>query len=136
FGGGSGGGASHLVVRVPRAVDLDIESVSADIAVQGTDGKRLQVESVSGDIRIDAGAEKVQVQSVSGDQELRIATASLDVESVSGDVRVRGALRGRVEGETVSGTLHIDAGNVALDAINASTVSGNVEITAALAARG
>lgn len=134
WGKGSGGGDTLLEIRLPRSVALEIEAVSADVDVTGTDGKRLSIEAVSGDVTVDAAAAEAIVETVSGDQELRIATRDLGVETVSGDVRVRGAIDGRIRAEAVSGTLHLAGGT--LKTIEATTVSGDVDVTGKLAAGG
>lgn len=134
WGNGSGGGDSTLEIRLPRSVALEIEAVSADVDVTGTDGKRLSIEAVSGDVTVDAAAAEATVETVSGDQDLRIATRDLGVETVSGDVRVRGAIDGRIHAEAVSGTLHLAGGS--LKSVDASTVSGDIDVSGQLAAGG
>lgn len=135
FGRGDGGAApTTLEVRVPADVTLDIESVSAAIAVNGTTGKRLEIESVSGGIDADASAGEVEIETVSGDQELTLQSRDVSVSSVSGDVRVRGAVEGRVHAEAVSGSLRIEASSI--DSFEGSTVSGDITIEGALRPRG
>ena len=58
---------TRLVLQVPLRANLDIESVAADIRVDGVAPRELDVESVSGNITIAAAPGEADVSSVSGD---------------------------------------------------------------------
>jgi hypothetical protein len=138
-GGGWGGwwggatlGDSELRIELPRSVALTARSVSASIEVEGIDGQRLTLETVSGGIRARSASAEVEVDSVSGDAELELSAArSTDLQTVSGDIRLRGALSGRLKAEAVSGDLDLDVQG-ALSDLRLSVVSGDVELEAAL----
>ncbi|HVF34725.1 MAG TPA: DUF4097 family beta strand repeat-containing protein [Candidatus Saccharimonadia bacterium] len=115
-----------LTVNVPAAAALDVDTVSADVDVEGISGaKELEVESVSGDVRVRGDAERVELTSVSGDLDVESNTRALSVETVSGDVDAK-RVSGRIDAESVSGTIRLEAERV--DDLNAATVSGDVEL--------
>jgi hypothetical protein len=117
---------TELTISVPRAAVLDVDTVSADIDVQGIAGAReLEVESVSGDQRVRADADRVELASVSGDVDLESTARTLSVETVSGDIEARG-ISGRIDAESVSGRIDLEAPRV--DDLSAATVSGDVEL--------
>ena len=60
---------SDLVVKVPLASSLEVNTVSADIDVAGLTGEQ-SLESVTGDIATEAFASDIEVNSVSGDPEV------------------------------------------------------------------
>lgn len=127
--------SSIIEVTVPQRASLDIESVSADIEVQQTAGRKLAASSVSGDIVITASSPgEAGVENVSGDTTLRITSNKVHVESVSGDVKLQGGLTGEVSLESVSGNLSLAA--KALDRLEVNTVSGNAFLQAALTPSG
>ena len=134
FGGNGKSGPTRLDIKVPRAVVLDLEAVSADIEVSGIDSQGLDAESVSGNVSIDARAREASISSVSGDLELRIDAQDLRVESVSGNITATGDISGSLRAEVVSGDIDITAGE--LREIRLSTVSGDVDLRAAMAASG
>ena len=131
---GRNGGDSEptvLEVTVPGRASLELETVSADIDVQQMAGRKLKASSVSGGIVITASSPgEASVESVSGDVTLRITTPRLDASSVSGDLRASGGITGEVKMETVSGDMELGA--QALDRLEASTVSGDARLRAAL----
>ena len=115
-----------ITVNVPRASVIDVNTVSADIDVDGIAGAReMEVESVSGDQRVRGDAERVDLASVSGDVDLESASRNLSVETVSGDIEAKG-VAGRIDAESVSGRIYLEATKV--DDMNAATVSGDVEL--------
>ena len=117
-----------LTVAVPRAALLDVNTVSADVGIEGIAGAReLEAETVSGDLRVRADADRVELASVSGDVELDGSARTISVETVSGDVEAR-RVSGRIDAESVSGRIVLEAGTV--DELNAATVSGDVELRA------
>ena len=92
---------------------LRVETVSGQLVVQGRLNGAIALESVSGDIRLDAlgeRARKLSASSVSGDMDLDLALAEdgeIRMESVSGDLRLRlpAGLSAQVSGESFSGDL-------------------------------
>ena len=115
-----------ITVNVPKGAAIDVNTVSADIDVDGIAGAReMEVESVSGDQRVRGDAERVDLASVSGDVDLESASRNLSVETVSGDIEAKG-VSGRIDAESVSGRIYLEATKV--DDMSAATVSGDVEL--------
>lgn len=124
------GGDADLNIKIPRASELDVTTVSADVISTGVLGTQ-RLKTVSGGIRADVSAE-AEAKTVSGDVSLRGAgkPADLHVSSISGSIRLeRGA--GDLEATTVSGTLdaELDPGR----SVRARTTSGSLYIQGKLA---
>lgn len=126
-------GPTDLVLQVPLRASLDIESVSADIDVDGVAPDDLSVDTVSGDIVVAAAPRHADITSVSGGMRATLNSSDVKVETVSGEAVLRGRLNGQVHGETVSGKLSIDSVGPALRRLSANTVSGEVDVRTALA---
>ena len=128
---------TNLVLKVPAGVSLRIELVSADGHVAGINGKSLKAECVSGNLTLESGASQVDVESVSGNIDLNITRTDSSyrahLQTVSGDIDVKGA-GGRVKLDTVSGRARAAGGEI--QEFEAGTVSGNVELAAALGKHG
>ena len=125
WGADSRMGDTLLDIKVPKQAEMRIEVVSADLTLSGVAGRRLDVESVSGNLRLDSGAREVEVDSVSGDVDLAGNASRSHFESVSGNIRARG-LAGELKLETVSGD--IDAEGADYREITAGTVSGDINL--------
>jgi len=125
WGADSRMGDTMLDVRVPRGAEMRIEVVSADVALSGVAGRSLNVNSVSGKLRLDTDAKEVEVGSVSGNIDLTGKAERGHLETVSGNVRARG-LGGQIKFETVSGD--VDAENGDYREISAGTVSGDINL--------
>lgn len=129
--GGDGAGPTLLEVTIPAGASLDVDSVSADVDVEGMAGRRLDLESVSGRVVVRGSRPGVaRVSSVSGGVELQADGPDVGVETVSGDIRVQGALAGRVSVETVSGDATVVAGT--LERLSHASVSGDARLEAGL----
>jgi len=125
-------GSAYLTIKVPRTADLEIETVSADISVDGVLGE-LDLESVSGQVEISGETRSVEAASVSGDVIATSTSGSSELESVSGNIIVRQAT-GRLDADVVSGNIEIEDG--ILDSFNAETVSGSIFCAAVPTDRG
>ncbi|MGH8173963.1 MAG: DUF4097 family beta strand repeat-containing protein [Rhodanobacteraceae bacterium] len=125
WGADSRMGDTMLDLKVPRDAEMSIEVVSADVALSGVAGRALNVDSVSGKLRLDSDAKEVEVDSVSGNIELTGKAERGHLETVSGNVRARG-LGGQIKFETVSGDIDAENGNYR--EISAGTVSGNINL--------
>ena len=123
-------GPSVLDVHVPHAAALQVHVVSAPVDVTGVDGRSLGVNTVSGRVHLAARAGAVKVDSVSGEVNLEGSADGLDVQTVSGDVQAA-TLNGNLTAQTVSGDLLLRGH--ALNRVNLGTVSGTLQLDAALA---
>jgi DUF4097 and DUF4098 domain-containing protein YvlB len=103
---------TDLVVRIPSGSGLSVNTVSADIQVQGIRGAQ-RLQSVSADIDTEAAAEDVECKTVSGDITVagHGAAALITITTVSGDARVQD-VAGEVNGNTVSGNFDFGLGQV------------------------
>ncbi len=123
---GNNGGAT-LELRVPRAVDVQLGTVSADIDVAEVDVRRLQANAVSGDIAAAGRSGETALTSVSGGIRSQVQTTRLDLRAVSGSIQATGGA-GEVSAETVSGSIKLDAGRV--QRLAAEAVSGGLNVAA------
>ena len=125
---------TDLVVRVPAASRLSVNTVSADIEVQGLLGAQ-RLQSVSADIRTAAAGEDVECKSVSGDIAVNgsFKKGLLTITTVSGDAT---ALRvaGEVNANTVSGDITLGLGETNRSRVRST--SGDLTMAALLAADG
>ncbi|MGE0030559.1 MAG: DUF4097 domain-containing protein [Steroidobacteraceae bacterium] len=121
-----------LTLKIPKGARLIVDTVSADITVNGAHGEQ-RLQSVSGTVDTQAFDAPVTLESVSGDIVLKGSggKAQVSTESVSGSTVVSG-VRGSYEGEAVSG--NITAVIAAAERLRAGSVSGDLDINAELAA--
>ncbi len=104
-------GSTSLVVKLPAASSLFVNTVSADVQSQGVRGAQ-RLQSVSGDIATEAGVEDVECKTVSGNVVVNGTGKKglLTVTTVSGDATMA-RVGGEVNGNTVSGNFTITAGD-------------------------
>jgi DUF4097 and DUF4098 domain-containing protein YvlB len=114
-----------LNVRVPKTVKVEVNVVSAPVSIDGLDGGKVEVDSVSGRIRANVRAPEVSMQTVSGTIDLAGSAGKADLQTVSGDITAP-TIRDRVEAQTVSGRMTIGGGP--WKEANFSTVSGDTQI--------
>ena len=126
-------GPTELLLQVPLQASLDIESVSADIDVDGVASDEINVDTVSGDVRMAAAPRQASIESVSGDLTLTLNSRDARTESVSGDIVLRGRLDGEVHAETVSGDITIDSRGERVRRLSTGTVSGDADVRVGLA---
>ncbi|MBT4098246.1 MAG: DUF4097 family beta strand repeat protein [Gemmatimonadetes bacterium] len=119
---------ADIVVRLPVASEVSIETVSADVEASSISGP-VQVESVSGGVELDIQSKDVDVESVSGDIELRATKAEIQAEAVSGDVEIH-VQEGNVDVETVSGDIAVVSSK--LTGGDAQSVSGDLDFNVTL----
>lgn len=125
WGNDSNMGSTTLNVRVPKGVDVEVKVVSAPVSIDGLDGGRIDVESVSGRVRANVRTPSASVQTVSGTIDLAGRADKADLQTVSGDITAPSVVN-RVEGQTVSGRMTIGGGP--WSEASFSTVSGDTDI--------
>lgn len=118
-----------LSIELPRGIELEIVSVSADVYSDELDMKEISISSVSGNTALtSATAENIRISTVSGDVHISDARAldELCFESVSGNIKNSLAKARSIESDSVSGDIEL----VILDAedIDIDTTSGNVTL--------
>ncbi len=121
-----------LTLKVPKTVRLIVDTVSADITVDGVRGEQ-RLESVSGTVKTQAYDEPLSLHTVSGDISAtgNGGKARVSTENVSGSTVVTG-IRGGYEGEAVSGNITATVG--AADRLQVGSVSGDITVHADLTA--
>lgn len=133
WGSNSRMGSTTLDVHVPRGASLKVEVVSAPLSIDGIDGGKLKINSISGRVRIDAQTPSLDVNSVSGDISFSGHAERADLQTVSGDI-LAPALGHEVDLQTVSG--RIKAGGGPWQQLSLSTVSGDAQLSGGLAGGG
>lgn len=124
-GGHNNNRGTQLDVRVPARKSVEINVVSANIAVEGVDGS-VEAHSVSGGIRVaNSRARTVSAHTRSGTVDVTADADRVEAASVSGTVTVAGTVRDRVEANSVSGIVRVTA---TAGAVEAGSVSGGVEV--------
>jgi len=115
-------GSAYLTIKVPTNANLEIETVSANISVDGVAGE-LELESVSGHVEVSGEPRSLEAASVSGNVIAASTALSSDLESVSGNIIVRHAT-GRLDASVVSGDIEIEGG--VLESFDGESVSGSI----------
>jgi DUF4097 and DUF4098 domain-containing protein YvlB len=116
--------SSALTVKVPQRLSLDLNTVSGGIRIARMEGD-VTAEAVSGGITLQGCGGDADLETVSGGIECGAVGGTLNAKAVSGGLDLVGG-KGDIEGETVSGgiTILLPQG-VGYD-ITASTFSGKV----------
>jgi DUF4097 and DUF4098 domain-containing protein YvlB len=122
---------TDLVVKVPTGSVLSVNTVSADITVQGVRGSQ-RLQAVSGDVRTEASGEDVECRTVSGDVNITGSGQKglVSITTVSGDATAT-RVAGEVNGNTVSGSFDLGAGEVTRSRLRST--SGDLNLSGHLA---
>jgi len=123
---------SDLEIKVPAGSSLEVETVSADTAVDKVLGA-IRLESVSGGITVGGSPRQFDATSVSGDIEITAASSPGSATTVSGSVNLLG-VAGDVKASSVSGNLVVKGGETSR--VELETTSGDISFNAALARNG
>ena len=122
-------------IRVPAALAVEVESVSGRLKLSGT-AALVRARSVSGDLRLEGLRGEADVESISGDIRLSWATApkagDVRVKTISGNVRLGlpAGASARAELSSLSGetTNQLgDQGDSRLE-LSASSISGDIRV--------
>jgi len=131
FGGWSK--SKDLTVYIPQDMaqnmkQMDIETVSANMDIDGFQSNRMDFETVSGEIHMKNLITKtLDIEGVSGDIKGNLMQADeLNAETVSGSVDLEGSFR-KADLEAVSGNLELGCDSV-IEEVNAETVSGDITL--------
>jgi DUF4097 and DUF4098 domain-containing protein YvlB len=129
-------------IHAPHSTDADLNVASADVTAAGRLGA-VEINTASGDVRVDEVERDAKVRSASGDVRLGPVGGRVDVNSASGDVNVHRAGAGasvrsasgdvligeathRVSVQTASGDQLIES--VAEGAVDLKSASGDVRV--------
>jgi len=120
---------TDLYLRIPEAASIEADSVSADITAIGSRGESILVNTVSGDLEIDASPKRLEMHSVSGDAEFEGSVTRSTTETVSGEITLVG-VAGEINVSTVSGDVSLEAGEVTRGRFE--SVSGDMTLALSL----
>jgi len=131
--GGNNWPTKRLTITVPaslmeRLSELEIDTVSADIDIDGAYGRQTSLESVSGNIEAkNLAGNELEFSTTSGTLKAENCVArSLEVGSVSGSATIEGAFES-VELESVSGSVKLQCLSTPVR-LESDSVSGDVTI--------
>lgn len=124
---------SILEIRIPRGASLAVDTTSGDILVEGLEGDLIELRSVSGDLEIDGGRQRVIAHAVSGDIDIESSARRVELNAVSGDIDAE-VSSVEADVETVSGEILFKSG--ALERARFETVSGDMELDIEVAENG
>lgn len=116
----------HVVLKLPRRIDLSVKSVSGSIKVGDVDGQT-NVSSISGSANIGNVGGKLQVNSISGSLEIGNVDADTRVNSISGNVGL-GQVNGSLDVTSVSGGLDVTLVSLSPQGIHIRSVSGSIKL--------
>lgn len=122
------GKAIRIFVEVPVGSNVEVRSVSADVTLGGVLGVA-RVHTRSGDVRID-DVSRLEVNSVSGNVRANSVGGDATLTTVSGDLDVRN-VGGRFTANTTSGDVRVASIG---DDVAVGTVSGDVRVERAMGA--
>ncbi|WP_199100987.1 DUF4097 family beta strand repeat-containing protein [Dyella sp. ASV21] len=126
-------GSSTLDVRVPKGASLSVDVVSASMSIDGINGGKIKVNTVSGKARVNARTPLAELESVSGSLEFAGSADRVNLQTVSGDILAPN-VNSEAELQTVSGRIRVGGGP--WRKLNLSTVSGDVQLAGGIAPGG
>lgn len=126
----SNGGWGDITVEIPRVMTgrVEVRTVSGDMRIEEVTGE-IALESMSGNARVARTRGDLSLQTASGDLTVEDASGRLTAHSASGDVRVSGSELGQLTLQTASGDLLIDAALAGDGPFRAQTASGDIRLT-------
>lgn len=125
----------RVLVPVQLAYDATAGAASGDITTHGLRGPGFSFSTASGDIELDGlNAGRLEADAASGTVTLTdLLAESLELSTASGDVVAKGLVARSADISTASGSVLIDG---AIDSLDASTSSGDLELDLAPQASG
>jgi hypothetical protein len=127
--------AVDFTITVPAETDVDMESLSGTLRVTGVRGV-VRGETMSGDVVAIKSPRLAQAETVSGTIDLSDAELDGDLEasSMSGDIRARGLKARRIQLSTVSGEIRVS--DVSSERLEMQSMSGNLGFAGPLSRSG
>jgi DUF4097 and DUF4098 domain-containing protein YvlB len=132
------GGALHLTSksgslsaeRLSRGGS--VVGVSGDVRVQFVEGGRLEARSISGDVLVEQVGQSapldIAAESVSGDVKVTHARGNMTLKTVSGDIHAEHLEVTTLQGQAVSGDIHLRLDADFVGTLSTNTVSGDVAV--------
>ncbi len=129
-------GTTDLELEVPRGATLYVKTREGDIEI--SDVADVRAETTSGSISVRRVSKYAEANTVSGDVSLEEASGRIRLRSISGSIE---AVNAKVNepsdflvAKTMSGDVRLE--NIAQPRVEASTITGEVSLTGALAGGG
>lgn len=115
-------------ITAPEGTRINVKSLTGNVKVTGIKGD-LSVVSTTGDVNVFNAARLAVARSTSGNVQITDLRSELPLElhSTSGDLTVRQSRVPRLELSTVTGTLVID--DVQVEQLEAQSLTGNLELS-------
>ena len=122
-------------ITAPAGTQINVNTISGDVRITDIKGE-LSAASVSGDVRISGASRITEAKSVSGSIDIADTQTdgSLEAGSVSGDVTIRKVNARRLDLQSVSGNVHVE--DAQCERVAAHSTSGNIGYAGALAKGG
>ena len=93
-----------LTVKVPRAMNLDIDDGSGTV----------EVTNIRGDVVLDDGSGSIHVENVEGDLEIEDGSGDITVRNITGDVQIDDG-SGGISVSHIGGSVTVDDGSGSID---------------------
>ena len=116
-----------LQVRVPHTCDITVRSASGEMTLKQIEGN-VYLQSASGDLTLHEIRGNVLAKTMSGDVQIRDLQGRLGARSASGNVEVENSNLAALSIGTVSGDLEIDAALQPGGEYEVQTVSGDLKL--------
>jgi hypothetical protein len=119
-------------LTVPRWMSLGLSGLNSSISVEGVNGD-VSAEVVNGSVVVRGGRGSIRLESINGVVEATGVRGSVEASSVNQGITLRD-VEGRVRAESVNGDVELFG--IVSEAVEASTVSGNLRYEGVLRAGG
>lgn len=120
---------TELNIRVPRGSEVEVSTVSASIDVSEVDGS-LELSSISGAVRVEGGEpEEVEIDSISGRIRVDVRLDRGEFSTISGHIEARLDLtsRSRVDFDSVTGHIELTVPRGLNADFDISTFNGRID---------
>jgi len=139
------GDGADLTIRLPAGVRVHVDTVSADVTLEGVvgplairtvsgdvsatgTGELIHVSTTSGDIKIDDGSGRVKVTTTSGETFIRMAATDAQVDSVSGDIELELEAFDSVKTSTINADLEFEGSLKPYATIDSTSINGEMDL--------
>jgi DUF4097 and DUF4098 domain-containing protein YvlB len=119
-------------LTVPRWMSLGLSGLNSSISVEGVDGD-VTAEVVNGSVEVEGGRGSLRLESMNGVVKATGVRGSVEASSANRGITLRD-VKGRVRAESVNGDVELLG--IVSEAVEASTVSGDLRYEGALRAGG
>jgi hypothetical protein len=124
------GAQCQMTLKVPRRLEVTLESVNGEVSLRGTQGSAT-LSTVNGGLTAQDLVESLKAHTVNGGITLEGVKGALDLETVNGAIRGTG-LDGQGKGikaEAVNGSIHLQLAGLK-GHLKAATVNGGISFNA------